>query len=145
MAETPELGDDPSAEDHLELVFEAEFVSEDVDEILRIEDDGVVAYAYCWKDNQISGLVWLYNHGSAPTEPRERGLPQPNFAGFAVETPFEPIKSDEDVNVEWDYKEKRFLISIRGKLHAVLADGAFPGWCVLAENPSSLARQLVVN
>lgn len=150
MAEIPhlapnlqELGPDP---EELELVFEADFASEGVDEIVRIEDDGVVAYAYCWKNNDIVGLVWLYNHGLAPApdHPRGKGLPQPNFVGFAKNEPFTPLKSEDELEVDWDLDEKRFLISIRGELHAIVGEGTFPGWCVLAENPNSLACKLTL-
>lgn len=91
-------------------------------------------------------MVWLYNHGPAPEEPntREKGLPQPNPKEFVKDQPFEPIKSDEEVGANWDFEQARFLIFIRGKLHAVISDGALPGWCVLASKPGPMARQLEV-
>jgi hypothetical protein len=135
-------GDEPP---ELELVFEAEFLSDEVDSIVRVEDDGTVAMAYTWKNNTITGLVWLYNRGPAPLIPRNRTLPQANLAGYASEERFDPIQSVDDLGVEWDSEKRHFRISIRGNLHALLPEEGMPGWCVLSRRASPVARPLVVH
>lgn len=127
-----------------DLIFEGEFPAIADSAVLRIEDDGEVAYAYYWDNGRIEGYVWLYNRGPTPPSQTRRGegRPQLNPLGYAGEGVFPPIIGDSDVGVSWDESKNRFSIRLHGQMHAVVGRGDTPGWCVLAVHPNPLARVL---
>ncbi len=108
-----------------------------------IEDDGRVAYAYLRCGEEIVADVWLYNRCAAPQEPewKDRSrLPFANPVGFSKENEIGPIRSDADVNVQWDDGTAR--VYLHGRLWAILRRGEKPGCCLLATKSGPLAKPL---
>ena len=113
-----------------------------------IEDDDRVAYAYLFRSNTIVSDVWLYNVREAPataewTSPDE--MPFLNPADLSLDkgiyrclddplrVRLEPLDSGHGTGVR---------LYIDNTLHAVLAEGAKPGWCRLAVRDGPLAKRI---
>ncbi len=114
-----------------------------------VEDDGCVAYAYFLVDEKITGLVWLYNsaneQGRTWEESREQGLP-PRMPDDNVKDPtFAPIASESELEATWvTYLDRREVgIYIRGKVHAAVGEGDYPGSCLNAIADSPMANAWV--
>ena len=123
---------------------------DDPDSNLRLmfEDDGRTAYAYLIKGEQAVSLVWLYNHGSPPSETEwtdESRMPFRNPVGFALDTEYPPITDIREVAVAWGHGVGLPVIAevyLRGNKHALLKVGSKPGWCKLAVKDGPLAKVL---
>lgn len=113
-----------------------------------VEDDGRVAYAYLMHRDAIIGDVWLYNCGTAPTEPEWRDRSKAPFAnprGFVVETDVTRIAATEDLTVSWINQGddvSRAELCLRNELLAILVPGTKPGWCRNALKDGPLAKVL---
>lgn len=111
-----------------------------------IEDDGRVAYAYLYKDDEITGDIWLYNQGEAPVRYNtSRMLPYLNAAGF-IEKNIEPITSDDEVQILWFLNEDgkaEAIIYVRDELVAKMIDGSKPGWSAMVKKDGPLAKVLI--
>ena len=110
-----------------------------------IEGDARVVFAYMLKDDAIISDVWLYNkicneensgniHEMPSTCPRE-------YMIDAFDCPL--IQNEDDVEISWECADSYSVakVSIKGKLIAILKDGAKPGWTALVkrDNPFALA------
>ena len=117
---------------------------------MNIDDDGNVAYAYFLVDEEITGMVWLYNHANcAPNPwnaPADREKPATNIEGYFTEEPFVPIQDESEVQLIWKVRDgyQEAAIYIRKLLHAIVADELDPGWCRIATQDSRVALALVV-
>jgi hypothetical protein len=117
---------------------------------VAVEDDDRVAYAYLLRDGRVVGDVWLYNRGLPPAAPEWHDRSKAPFAnprGFARAATVNPIRSVDDVRVEWIVERgelERAKVYLRGKLLALLAPGARPGWCRNAVKDGPLAKRLSV-
>ena len=112
---------------------------------LVFEDDGYVAYAYFRENEEISGLVWLYNGPKVDLREKEReedpGLP-PGMPRENVKEPsFVPVLNEEDIEVDWvSHGDRRdAVVYIRSYIHAVVSNGEYPGACRIALRDSEWA------
>jgi hypothetical protein len=93
----------------------------------------------------------LYNHpnadASVPPPHETHSRLDPNPPENVVDEPFEPISSDDEVDVEFGGGpglEAYAEICIRSKFHAYLEARAYTGWCILAKKSSPVAKPMVV-
>jgi hypothetical protein len=117
-----------------------------------VEDDDTVAYGYICSQEEITGVVWLYN----VDEPTSRVVPDRSSDDLApladtntAKNPqFAPIRNTEEISCVWSTRESDGAnvcnIFIRGSLHAILIDGENPGRCVLATQDDRVARRLTL-
>lgn len=126
------------------MAFSLQSVKDEVN-VVRIEDDGNVGYAYYVADG-IEGFVWLYNIAEPPSSLEEqRGVDAPlNPPAYVQQVSFTAPTSSDDFDFNWLFREGAWEcgIYIRGRLHAVLGKGDYPGWCVLAARDGPLAHRL---
>jgi hypothetical protein len=113
------------------------------------EDDGRVAYAYlCDSSQAIIADVWLYNRCQTPVEPEWENrakLPFANPEEFVKSVgPISPVDGTNDVSVRWEQSRagSKAFVYIRDVLAGMLADGATPGWSVMAAKDGPLALVL---
>ena len=121
----------------------------DSDLELIFDDDGRVAYAYLCRGQEMIADVWLYNHGVAPQNPEWKDGPEKmpfrNSVKFTGAVTFEPITSQEEIEVRWPRNANGVVCAelfLRGKLHARLIAFDKPGECVLALKNGPVARVL---
>jgi hypothetical protein len=113
---------------------------------LKIEDDGRVAYAYLYQEQDIIGDVWLYNQQEAPAvsfwKPEDMPFLNPTEY-LAKDAAIKPIQSEAEVRCEWTESKDDGLIEvgiyIRDKFIASVASGSKPGWSVLVAKDGPLA------
>lgn len=115
---------------------------------LIIEDDDKVAYAYLLRNDSISSDVWLYNV-IEPTEQPDWSSPDDmpflNPRCLSIGSGhFPPLDDAGRIRFESSQSaDKAFVrVFIDGQLHAVLEDGAKPGWCRLASVNGALAKRV---
>jgi hypothetical protein len=111
-----------------------------------IKDDGRVAYAYLYEEEDIIGDVWLYNQQQAPAISfwRPEDMPFLNPTEYlAKDAAIKPIAAESEVRCEWTESKDDGLIEvgiyIRDKFIASVASGAKPGWSVLVAKDGPLA------
>lgn len=113
---------------------------------LMIKDDGRVAYAYLYEDEDIIGDVWLYNQQQAPETSfwLVEDMPFLNPTEYlAKDASIKPISEESEVRCEWTENLNDGLIevgiSIREKFIAAISSGSKPGWSVLVAKDGPLA------
>jgi hypothetical protein len=111
-----------------------------------IKDDGRVAYAYLYEDEDIIGDVWLYNQQQAPETSfwLVEDMPFLNPTEYlAKDASIKPISEESEVRCEWTENLNDGLIevgiSIREKFIAAISSGSKPGWSVLVAKDGPLA------
>jgi hypothetical protein len=127
-----------------------EFIDEDSDFRVMVEDDGRVAYAYLLNpDKKIIALVWLYNRCETPQEPEWRDREKMPFAN-----PADYVRRDiklaldftiSDFRVEWGFSKQdeiKAFLYLNHTLLAILIPGAYPGWSLLAGKDGPVAKVL---
>jgi hypothetical protein len=113
---------------------------------VEINDDGKVAYAYLYDDEDIIGDVWLYNQ----QEPPQVSFWQPEDMPFlnpkeylAKDAAIRRMQNESEVRCEWTESSDDGLIEvgiyIRDKFIAAVASGSKPGWSVLVVKDGPLA------
>jgi hypothetical protein len=114
-----------------------------------VEDNGKVAYAYLYVDENIIGDVWLYNQQQAPLEERwqPEDMPFLNPVGYLKENVcIKPIKSDHDINCHWGLDPNNELLHVmlflKEELVAKLEPNSKPGWSTLVKKNGPLAHIL---
>ena len=125
------------------LEYESEY-----GESVVIDDDGRHCYAYLKIGEKIVSTVWLYNVEPAPevpewTLPNARDLlPFLNPVGYAKAETFLPLQDESEIEIYFGEREglPQCAIHLRGQYHALLEEGANPGWSRLAEMDSPMAR-----
>jgi hypothetical protein len=114
-----------------------------------VEDDGNVAYAYFMKDGETTGHVWLYNHPDGVpnpwNSPLERGSIPTNVEGYFDAEGFQPIESEDEVEVMWGTYGGYVSagVYLRRKILGIVADDLKPGWSRLATKGSPVAQPLL--
>jgi hypothetical protein len=118
---------------------------------VMVEDDGVVAYAYLLRDEEIVGDVWLYNQEETPVVPewRQQPPPAPPFRnaeqyvgpGHASAHPI----SLTEIAVRWQGSDVdlKAEILLREHTFAILMPGARPGFSAWVIRDSPVARKLI--
>ncbi|WP_214071391.1 hypothetical protein [Mucilaginibacter sp. dw_454] len=111
-----------------------------------IQDDGRVAYAYLYEDEDIIGDVWLYNQEQAPAISfwRTEDMPFLNPTEYlSKDASIAPIKDESEVRCEWTESPNDGLIEVAvficDKFIACVASGSKPGWSVLVAKDGPLA------
>jgi hypothetical protein len=111
-----------------------------------IKDDGRVAYAYLYEDEDIIGDVWLYNQQEAPAISfwRDEDAPFLNPKEYlSKDALIKPIGDESEIRCEWTESLNDGLIevgiSIRDKFIACISSGSKPGWSVLVAKDGPLA------
>ncbi|MDG3441433.1 hypothetical protein [Nitrospirillum amazonense] len=127
------------------MEFMVRLIAPEGGQSIVIEDDGRVGYAYFLDaDDRIRGDVWLYNRCTAPKEPEWHNRERAPFANSAAYVCAARIiglpTSPEEFSVTWD--DAGALIFLRGEILARVADGAAPGWSVLASKDGPLAKAM---
>jgi len=113
-----------------------------------VEDDGRVAYAFLYEEDEIVGDVWLYNKCDTPEEPewnQPDKMPFANAKSFVrCEGKIEPIKNSNEISVQWDFEDtgslRKVRLFLRNNLYAILFPGAKPGFSRLALKDGPLAK-----
>jgi len=113
---------------------------------LKIEDDGRVAYAYLYEDEDVVGDVWLYNQQQPPQTsfwlPEDMPFLNPKEY-LSKDATIKPIAHESEVRCEWTESKDDGLIEvgiyIRDKFIAAVAVGTKPGWSVLVAKDGPLA------
>lgn len=113
---------------------------------VKIEDDGRVAYAYLYEEEDIIGDVWLYNRQEAPAVSfwLAEDMPFLNPIEYlSKEAKIKPIAAATDIRCEWTESTSDGLIEvgiyIREKFIASINSGSKPGWSVLVVKDGPLA------
>lgn len=130
------------------MAFVHHMICNNSDVDIIIEDDDRVGYAYLRRGGRIEGDVWLYNRIPAPIEPEWEDRDKAPFAnpkGFAFDPSLITISDTASITIECitgrDGIESVRLLT-EGKLLAVLALGAKPGWSRNAAKDGPLAKLL---
>ncbi|WP_200951633.1 hypothetical protein [Duganella sp. Root1480D1] len=131
--------------------FNVEFRDGASRQVLVVDDDGRVAYAYLMAaDGKISSDVWLYNRCAAPMEPEwtsPENMPFANPVDYVNgDLEFSLPTHPSQLSVEWSMRGgKSFArVFVREGLVAELTDGAKPGWSLLAKKDGPLAKVLEI-
>lgn len=111
-----------------------------------IEDDGLVAYAYLLKDEEIVSTLWLYNVGKTLYNNWENldkhDLPFQNLDYF-ISKQIESIKSKNDINIKWVIEKNytRSYIFIFNELIGFLDSTTPIGYSLLVTEDGPLANK----
>jgi len=131
--------------------FNVEFRDDASGQVLVVDDDGRVAYAYLMAAyGKISSDVWLYNRCAAPMEPEwtsPENMPFANPVDYVNDdVEFTLPTHPSQLSAEWSMRGgKSFArIFVKGELVAELTDGAKPGWSLLAKKDGPLAKVLEI-